>query len=165
MVKKIILFAFFVCIYTASKAQVYLDNMYKQANEMATATLKGDFVSLLKYTHPTVIKTMGGEQKATATIKEGTQKLKETGVKFKKVAIGKVTQCIVSKANIQCVVPQIIDIEMMQQIIHSTSYLLGISYDGGKKWYFVDANNSEKLRKMLPEMDKKLVIPQIKLGN
>lgn len=165
MVKKIALLVIFISSYAVSHAQVYLDNMYKQANEMAAATLKGDYVSLLKYTHPTVIKTMGGEQKATATIKGASQKLKETGVKFKKVAIGKVTQCIVSKGNIQCVVPQIIDIEMMQQTIHSTSYLFGISYDGGKKWYFVDANNSEKLRKMFPEMDKKLVIPQIKLGN
>lgn len=164
MGKKIILLLLLTCAYVSSQAQASLDNMYKQANEMAAATIKGDYATLIKYTHPAVVKMMGGQQKAVATLEQTTAKMKDTGFKFKKAAIGKATQTIASKANIQCIVPQILDIEMMQQTIHATSYLLAISYDQGKKWYFVEAKNPESLRKIIPEMDKKLVVPQAKMN-
>lgn len=164
MGKKITLLLLLAFAYVNSQAQANLDNMYKQANEMAAATVKGDYATLIKYTHPNVVKMMGGEQKAVALIQQGTSKMKEKGVKFKKASIGKATQTIVSKANIQCIVPQTLDMEMMQMPMHITSYLLAISYDQGKKWYFSETKESEKLRKIIPEMDKKLVIPQIKMN-
>lgn len=162
--KIILLILLFVGLHTTSQAQVYLDNMYKQANAMARAAIKGEYATLLQYTHPTIIKTMGGKDQALATLKQGIAALKSSRFAIKKVEIGKVTQSIVTKENIQCIVPQIMDIEVSGVKAHSNNYLFGISYDGGKNWYFMDtaASTPEKVKKLFPEINKNLVIPKSK---
>ncbi|WP_152969713.1 hypothetical protein [Pedobacter sp. Hv1] len=163
MGKKIILvITLFVCLHSTSQAQVYIDNMYKQANAMARAAVKGEYATLLQYTHPTVVKSMGGRDKALITLKQGLEAIKSSSFAIKKVAIGKMTQSIVSKENIQCIVPQIMDIEVSGVNAHSNNYLFGISYDGGKNWYFMDtaAATPEKLKQLFPEINKNLVIPK-----
>ncbi len=163
MGKKIIwVVALLLGLHTTSQAQVYIDNMYKQANAMANATIKGDYTTLLKYTHPAMIKSMGGKEQAMATIKQGVAMLKSGSLNIKKVSIGKVTQTVVEKENIQCIVPQLMDMRIAGVDAHSNNYLLGITYDGGKNWYFMNTASStpEKLRQFLPELNKKLTIPK-----
>lgn len=163
MGKKIVLLALLVCAQLAGHAQAYLNSLYKQANEMAKATLKEDYLSLMKYTHPSVVKAMGGEQKAAATLKEGMQKMKNGNLKFKNMTTGKATQCITTKNSIQCVVPQEVDVSFGTQAVHTAGHLFCISYDSGKKWYFFNANNTASVQKFLPEIDKKIVIPEAKV--
>lgn len=144
------------------KAQVYLDNLYKQANEMTTAVSKGDYATLMKYTHPKIIKRMGGDGKAIVTLKQTMTGLKQQGFQFDKITIGKVVQTIKSQKDIQCIVPQILDLKFGGKTIHSNSYLFCISYDGGKKWYFLDTGTTQEvqLRQMFPEINPKLIIPK-----
>jgi len=42
------------------------------------------------------------------------------------------------------------------------SYLIGISYNNGEKWYFIDTSNKdlELLRTILPEISTKLTLPE-----
>lgn len=163
MGKKIILLALFVCAQLAGHAQAYLNNLYKQADEMVKATMKEDYQTLVKYTHPNVIKQMGGEQKAVATLKNGMQKMKTGNLKFKNMTTGKATQCVSTKNSIQCVVPQNVDVSFGTQAVHTAGHLFCISYDGGKKWYFFNANNTASIQKFLPEIDKKIVVPEAKV--
>lgn len=129
---------------------------------MANAAVKGDYNTLFKYTHPAIINSMGGKDQALASLKQGLAMLKSSSFSIKSIKIGKVTQSIVGKANIQCIVPRIMDMRVSGVDAHSNDYLFGISYDGGKNWQFIDTGSStpEKLRKLLPEIDKKLTIPK-----
>ncbi|RZK55235.1 MAG: hypothetical protein EOO91_14465 [Pedobacter sp.] len=162
MCKKLIFICLLIGLTANLKAQVYLDNLYKQANEMATAVSKGDYKTLLKYTHPKIIKQMGGTEKATQTLKQAMLAMKQQGLQFDKVSIGKVGQTIKSTKDIQSIVPQILDMKFGTKTIHSNSYLLGISYDAGKNWYFLDTGTTQEteLRKMFPEINSKIVIPK-----
>jgi hypothetical protein len=162
MGKKVILFFISLSFCLTLQAQEYLTTLNSQANKMVSAVIKGDYVTLLKYTHPKVITMMGGREKANTILKQGMEKLKTSGATFEKAAIGKPQQVMVSKSNIQCLVPQISDITVMGTKIHSVSYLFCITYNAGKDWYFLDTGNSneDKVRKMIPEMNAKLVIPK-----
>ncbi len=162
MVKKIIFVILFIGSTSNLKAQVYLNNLYKQANEMAVSLPKGDYKTLMKYTHPTIIKKMGGIEKAISTLKKGMTTMQQQGFQINKVTIGKVTQTIKSQKDIQCIVPQILDLKFGGQSVHTTSYLFCISYDGGKRWYFLDAGTmpEAQLRQTFPEISSKLIIPK-----
>lgn len=162
MGKKLIFICLLIGLTLNLKAQVYLDNLYKQANEMATAVSKGDYKKLLKYTHPKIIKQMGGTEKATQTLKQAMVGMKQQGLQFDKVSIGKVVQTIKSTKDLQSIVPQIIDMKFGTKTIHSNSYLFCISYNAGKNWYFLDTGTTQEveLRKMFPEISTKLVIPK-----
>jgi hypothetical protein len=163
MGKKIILFFILLSFGLTLQAQQYLTTLTIQANKMANAVVKGDYVTLLKYTHPKVITMMGGKEKANMILKQGMEKLKTSGATLEKTTIGKSQQIIVSKSNIQGLVPQTTDITVMGTKIHSVSYLFCITYNGGKDWYFLDTGNlnEAKLRQMIPEMNAKLVIPKL----
>jgi hypothetical protein len=162
MGKKLIFICLLIGLTTNLKAQVYLGNLYKQANEMAISVSKGDYKTLLKYTHPKIIKMMGGNEKASATLKQTMTQLKQQGFQFDKITIGKVVQTIKSQKDIQSIVPQILDLKFGTKTIHSNSYLFSISYDDGKNWYFLDTGTTQEaeLRKMFPEISTKLVIPK-----
>lgn len=162
MGKKLIFICLLIGLTANLKAQVYLDVLYKQANEMALSVSKGDYKTLMKYTHPKIVKMMGGNEKAISTLKQTMLGMKQQGLQFDKINIGKIVQTIKSPKDIQAIVPQILDMKFGAKTIHSNSYLFCISYDAGKNWYFLDTGTTQEteLRKMFPEISSKLVIPK-----
>ncbi|HVX51344.1 MAG TPA: hypothetical protein VHB48_14360, partial [Chitinophagaceae bacterium] len=61
----------------------------KQANEMCTGFVNGNIKILAKYTHPVIIKSIGGADKMEATIKQGLEQMKKQGMGFQSVTTGK----------------------------------------------------------------------------
>jgi len=164
MGKKIKLLFLLLIIFGSSntRAQVYLDSLNKQANAMLMAYSKSDYKTLLKRTHPKVVQTMGGAKSAEANLKKSMQAITATGFSFKNVKLGKPSDMIKTGQNYQCVIPQLATAEVNGKKLIAKSNLLCISYDGGKNWYFINAEKSQEtaLRKLIPEISKKLVLPQ-----
>ncbi|QPH41598.1 hypothetical protein [Pedobacter endophyticus] len=158
----ILILLFIVSTSIAVKAQPYLDNLNKQANDMLVAFQKGDYNTLLRYTHPKIIEDFGGQKKALKTIKIAIETLRNQKVQIKKVILGKPTQIITDEKTIQCVMPQNMEMQIDETIAKSTVYIFGISYNGGNTWYFVNADSEkeESLRTKIPEMNKHIVIPK-----
>jgi len=163
MGKKVKSFTLLLLIFSSVyvNAQVYLSNLNKQANEMISAVKKRDYKTLLTFTHPKVVNAMGGNKKATATLKASMKALEDQNVIFTKVEIGSVTQNLVSGKTIQCIIPQFVEIQMGTKKAKAKNYLFGISYNGGKNWYFLDtAPLKGDIRKLIPEASKDIIIPK-----
>jgi hypothetical protein len=158
---KILLLLLIIFGSTNTNAQVYLDSLNKQANAMTVAYSKSDYKALLKLTHPKVVQTMGGIKSAEANLKKSMQEITATGFSFKNVKLGKPSEMIKTGQNYQCIIPQLATAEINGQKTIIKSNLLCMSYDGGKNWYFINAEKSQEasLRKLIPEISSKLVIP------
>lgn len=158
----ILILLFVVSTSAKVKAQFYLDSLNKQANTMLFAFQKGDYKTLLSYTHPKIIEDIGGMEKALKAMEVVSATMENQKVKFKKIALGKLTQILRDDKTIQCVLPQNMEMQIGEITAKSTVYIFGISYNGGKTWYFVNADSEkeESLRKNIPEMSKNIVIPK-----
>lgn len=146
---------------TAS-AQVYLDSLYKQANSMLSAFKAGDHKTLLHYTHPNLIEYMGGSVKALEILRMATETLETRKVNIKKAEMGKITQNVLYNKTIQCVIPQIMEMQVGETNAKSISYIFCISYNEGKEWYFINADKEKEksLRNLIPGISDKIIIPE-----
>jgi photosystem II stability/assembly factor-like uncharacterized protein len=145
-----------------TNAQVYLDSLNKQSNAMLVAYSKSDYKTLLKRTHPKVAQTLGGAKSAEANLKKSIQALTASGFSFKNVKLGKPSEMIKTGQNYQCIMPQLATAEINGKKAIVKSNLLCMSYDSGKNWYFINAEKSQEasLRKLIPEISSKLVLPK-----
>lgn len=163
MDKKLKVFlALFLCLGQMALAQSYMAGLNKQANQMITCFKAGNYGCLLDYTHPKIVKSMGGAKTAEKTLSDGIGKMKAQGAEISKVTLQPVKQHLISGKTIQCIIPQLVEVKYQGQSIKSKTYLFGITYNNGKNWYFVDTGSQteEKMRQFMPEMSKKILIPK-----
>lgn len=143
-----------------SFAQSYLAEINKQATQMLSCFKTGDYACLLRYTHPKVVTAMGGQKSAVEKLSKQMKEMKDSGAEFSHVSVEPVLQHLVSEKTIQCIVPQIVEIKFQGQTVKARSFLFGITYNNGKNWYFIDVGRQPEaqMRKLLPEMSKKIVL-------
>ncbi|MEW4922342.1 hypothetical protein [Algibacter sp. 2305UL17-15] len=130
----------------------------RDAKITAEATLKKDFETVFKHTYPTIIKVMGGKEKALELLKTTFKKIEEQGLIFEKSDIISVSEVVFEDDQYRCYVESLNQIKMNNMRIKSKSYLLGIYSEDKKIWYFLEA---EKLKdKAMEEM----ILPNFKTG-
>ena len=132
-----------------------------QAMDMATALLKNDFESFVKYMHPNIISYAGGKEKMKTKMDSAYLIMKTFGTKFKRYWIGDPGEIIHYKDQLQAVLPVSTTItSILGDLIAETS-LIGISADKGMNWWFIDTNiyKADKLKNILPDLSPKLIIP------
>jgi hypothetical protein len=132
-----------------------------QAMDMATAFMKNDFNSFVKYMHPNIIAFAGGRDKMKTKMDSVYSATKQFGVSFKKYWIGAPGEIISYKNQLQAVFPQSTTMAMALGEITIESSIIAISEDKGKNWWFIDTNvyRAEKLKDILPDLSPQLVIP------
>lgn len=164
MKRKIILFAAVMLISLCSYAQddaALIKTMLEQANEMGKKFIAKDYVGFLKYSHPAVIKVMGGEEKMTADTVKELQSLEKEGITFLNVKFGIPSKIIRVDAELQCTLPEIIEMQVTGGKLTATTTMIAVSQDNGKNWYFIDAagNNTDNMRLLIPTLSNELYIP------
>lgn len=164
MKRKIILFASVMLISLCSYAQddaALIKTMLDHANEMGKKFIAKDYVGFLKYSHPAVIKVMGGEEKMTADTVKELQSLEKEGITFLSVKFGVPSKIIKVDTELQCTLPEIIEMQVTGGKLTATTTMIAVSQDNGKNWYFIDAagNNIDNMRLLIPTLSKELYIP------
>ncbi|TBO44937.1 hypothetical protein [Pedobacter kyonggii] len=147
------------------KAQFYLDSLNKQSNEMLVAYKNNDYQTLFKYTHPKVIVLMGGIDSAKAVLRKALNFVADKGVSYININTGTPQQILRSPQIVQCILPQISEVKIKDKKAKAINYLLCISYNSGKNWYFINADKEKEayLKKLIPEISKELMIPEMEL--
>lgn len=154
-----ILFAIITCNVNAQDTVVVRNDVITMLNAM----LKNDMGTLVDFTHPKIIASMGGREKAIVTINTGFAEIKSKGMSFRSASIGKIGKFYTSGKEVYCVIPHDITINTERGYFSSLSSVLGISQDQGKTWKFVSAGNigRDKLKIMFPELPDGLqILPQ-----
>jgi hypothetical protein len=145
---------------TSSNNAVLTNEVKKQANEMGDTFIKGDYKSFVKFTHPTLIQVMGGENKMIATLTKTINQTKSQGVSFLSIVFDNPTKIVKTKNELQCTIVQHLTAQVPNGKTTNSSTLIAISMDNGKKWYFVDTTNKDisQIKQLLPNLSSEIVI-------
>jgi hypothetical protein len=163
---------FFICFslcvaISNTQAQPNSTNIFSteikfQGEEMARLFLKKDYKSFSTYTYPTIKEMMGGEQGEVKKLTELMGNMEAGGFTMLSLKIGEPHAIIKEGNEFQCVVPQTIEMSTPKGKVVSETYLIAISMDNGKKWFFIDTSTTDvdEMRKVLTNLSKELIIPK-----
>lgn len=150
-----------VILNTMSFAQVDSRVIKEQAELTANALLNDDYETVIKFTYPKVIEMVGGRDKMISLIKNGKTEMKQQGITFNKVIIGRPSKTVIAGNEIHCLIPQTIYMKVPKGKMKSETYLIGVSRDKGVNWYFIDAANlnNDNVKRVLPNYNFDLTLP------
>jgi hypothetical protein len=133
----------------------------EQAELMGKLLLSKDFKSFAKYTYPKILDMLGGEEKMIATLENGSKEMEAQGMGILSVTVGEPSAIITAGKELQCTLPETLEMKVPNGKLKTKSTLIGISNDNGKNWYFIDTSGKDikTLQQALPNLSGELVIP------
>ncbi len=145
------------------KSNEYSKTIIEQGEMLGQYLVKKDYHSFCKYTYPKIIELMQGKENMIAKIKNELDKTQSEGTELISVKIGEPSKIITIGNEMQCTVPQTIEMKTPNGRIKMGSTLIAISNDKGKNWYFVDTTGKDikALKKILPNLSGDLKIPKM----
>ncbi|MHB1425427.1 MAG: hypothetical protein ACYC3I_19830 [Gemmataceae bacterium] len=135
-----------------------------KAEEIAQATVKGDYGKILDLTYPELVKRGGGRAKLIESMTEEMKDWKSRGIVFRSAKVGATAKVVPGGDKLFSVVPLGLELKVPGGILSVSSFLLGISSDKGKTWSFIngDKAHEEVVKKMLPDLPPMLKLPERK---
>ncbi|TAL48380.1 MAG: hypothetical protein EPN92_03750 [Chitinophagaceae bacterium] len=131
------------------------------ADSMATAFMTKDWKTFTRFTVPSLVEMLGGEDSFIVFTKEMLAEMPDSAIK--EYTIRDVVQLVKTPGNWQAVVEQHLVFEADSMILNSTSYLVGISLDGGRAWSFLDPQGETgNARLLVPDLSPAIIIPKTK---
>lgn len=154
-----------VCITYSIAADAKPEEVAKtKADEVAQATVKGDYGKLADLTYPKIVEMAGGRDKMISVVATGVRNMKERGFEFRSAKVGEASPLVPGGGDLYTVVPFTLEMKVPGGKATMKSFLLGISGDKGKTWTFVDGSkigDDQKLtKKLLPNLPEKLKLPK-----
>lgn len=137
-------------------------NIKEQAGKMGQSLLKKDYRGFAVYTYPKVLAMMGGEDKMIEFLEKSAKEMATEKMSISKVSFGEPSKIITNRKELQGTIPQTIELKTPDGRLVSTSTLIFLSTDYGKKWYFLDTSDKDiqAMRKIFSNLSEHLVIPK-----
>jgi hypothetical protein len=156
-----IFFLLIAIVTTAQEQQKLKQNLLLQADEMGKAFIAKDYAAFASFTHPDLLKKFGGTQKMADIIRYSFSQIEN--VKFIDVTFAQPSEIINVEGELQCTVPQMIEMEADGQQVTANTTIIAISRDNGKTWSFTDTagQNIQALQATIPNLSPQLNIPEM----
>lgn len=139
-----------------------MDNtILQQADAMGRAFIAKDYASFLKYSHPSVIRMMGGKEKMLADTTESFKAFEDEGVTFLNVTFTSPAKILESEGELQTTFTQMIEMKVPGGKVTAYARVIALSKDSGANWYFIDATEHtlEEMQRLIPSLHNDLVLP------
>lgn len=135
--------------------------MLETADDMGQKFIAKDYKGFLKYSHPAVIKSMGGEQKMYTRTVDEIKAIQEAKISFISIKFGVPSKIVKAGNELQSIIPQMIEMNVPGGRQTNFTSLIAISPDNGNKWYFLDTagNNLQTMKLLVPSLSDELEIP------
>lgn len=142
-------------------SSIYSKRIKEQAKTMGDFMLKKDFKSFAKYTYPKALELMGGVDNMIKLMEDAEKGMTQNGSYFMNVTLGEPSKVIETAEELQCTIPQVIEMKVSNGTLLVKSTLIAISMDKGKNWCFVDTAEKSilEMKKVLPNLSEKLYLP------
>ena len=166
-------FAFFMSIsLAASVAPVFaeppVDEKKSKAvqadvKEIIDAVYDADVDVILEHTHPVIIDSMGGKEKAEEFLETSLKKTKADGLKVEDFSFPADPIFVEGKENEYVIVPTKLAIVMGKEKIESVNFQFGTRKAGDEKWVYLEGSriNSQVLSKLFPDFPPDYKFPEI----
>lgn len=160
----LLLIAFFPCSgqNNTNSVQKFYYVIKQQADSMGRMLLKKDTEKFLSYTSPKVLENMGGKERMIEVMDSAFKNMEKDGTIFLSVSFGHPSKILNMGKELQCTLPQIIEVQVPEGRVITHSTLIVISEDYGKTWFFVDTSGKDiqSMQVLLPNLSTELIIPE-----
>lgn len=136
----------------------------EQAQQCADALVDSDYKDVVKFTHPRIVRMMGGEIAMISTLKRGTEEMESQGIAFLEASVGEPGPMKVANNAILSIVPQTIVMKVPGGKLYKESHLLAIAEDSDAEWVFIDLGpiSKNQLIQVFPEYGEIIKMPEKK---
>ena len=122
----------------------------------------GKYDVILDHTYPAALAVFGGREKMLSMLNSAMTQAKARGMAFEKAEVGSPGKFYKAGTEIQCILPENMTVKLNNGHAVNHTFLLAISKDHGKKWYFLDLNEGslKHLHQVVPNLNPNMVIPE-----
>ena len=134
--------------------------LYSQ--RMRQSLTDNNFTEFANFVYPPIIKMAGGRDKMIELTKKTFKDLEDQGFKISDITIDDPSIIINSANRLQCVIQENLIIKVNGGHLVAKSYLIAISEDEGKKWYFIETSGKtlEEIKSIIPFLSNKIMLPK-----
>jgi hypothetical protein len=131
---------------------------------LAKAAAQGDADTVIASTHPALVELAGGPENYAGITRGAMNYLREQGFELLRLEVGSPSRTYAAGKEEVSFVPRVMDLQLGEAKVRSTSFMIAIRRVGSKEWKFIDGaglkRNPEVLQKLLPALDKAAVLPE-----
>ena len=145
-------------LYAQIDSIAILENALAEGERMNNAFHNRDYDVFIEYSHPRIIEMVGGKEKMKEMLtKQG--EIKEVSDMLISAELYLPQKLIIQDSTFQCSIIQKQIMNFDGQKFYGLSTLVGVSYDKGKKWFFISATKSlAKMQTVFPELSDDLEV-------
>jgi hypothetical protein len=150
-----------LCSVAGAQTDPRIDLVKQKADELGRATVAGNFGLVLDMTYPKIVEQMGGREKALGIIETWMKTTRDQGIEILTFRIGAPSEFKTGGSDLFIVIPTEVDAKLRDGKLTTKSFLVGISSDQGKTWFFADGAqlNEENIKSMFPKFPAALKLP------
>jgi hypothetical protein len=142
-------------------AQDFSSEIGKSTSEYRQLFLEKNFTSLSNLASPKLIEYLKSKEDLDYLLTELNKNAESKGVKVTNITIGKNSEIVKLKDQLQCTVPFTLEMEDDKRKVIFESGLALISFDKGKSWCFTfKVEKDQKLNNEVLDLDEKIIIPE-----
>lgn len=141
------------------------ERVVQALDEMLRAMLARNYSRAVELTHPKVIQSLGGREKAIAAFQSGANSIhSETGLTPISSKVGSPLGFSVGGSDLFTIVPVTDRFRSPQGTVVAKTHYIGVSPDSGRTWSFVSVlafqgDNAPRLREFFPNWPSELILP------
>lgn len=129
-------------------------NLRVQAEELANATLKGDYNKVIDLTHPAIVEAAGGREKLLELVNKDSEGMKKRGFEFVSAVVGDTKQIEKVDTDIFAVLPMTLTMKTPEGKGTQEAHMVAVSSDNGSNWKFLNSLDQEEFNQMFPKATK-----------
>ncbi len=135
----------------------FRSRIINEGQTMANALIEKDYNKFIDYMPPQFIEGIGGRDTLLSIFKQGLP----DGTSIKKVTISNLSDTVICNNEIQCTLTETTEIIIKEGLLIYKSTLIGISFDNGERWYFIECAEKtlEQLKRTYSNLSDRLVVP------
>lgn len=119
--------------------------LVEELGAMSDSYKGGFYEDFAKYSHPILIKMLGGQENYIDIIKKTKKSIEDSGAIFSGIKLVEIEDFVSESRTIQAVIKQkVVYTGKNGKEIEDVQRLITISYDKGKSWKFIEINNRTK---------------------
>lgn len=149
---------------TTAPAKSY-PNAKTQANQLAEATIKGDYEKAADLTYPKLIELIGGRAEYLEMLERSMKETLSDSFRVISTVAGDPTDVIEVGSDVYAILPITMKFKVAEGVLVGQAAMIGVSNDRGEHWTFVDsgkASNREQLKILFPAVADRLKLPEEK---
>ena len=135
----------------------------QDVESLLTSLYDGDFAAVISYTHPVIVKSLGGYQEARAAIEDSLSPALMAGMQVESLTFPHPPEFVETERTTFAVVPTLMVLQLDGQQVESLNFQFGVLDADSMHWKYVEGSrlNSENVRVLFPSFPNDYDFPEV----